>query len=123
MFKYGRLFAVIEIQKHKKAKVVCLLVGKKAKNSTRYTISQLRWRITHNLYWQEKRINRFSDEYQKLIDRAYDMLSQNEDFQKALKDTSSCKFTHSIGKRDMRKTVLTEYELISRLERIRKKNE
>ena len=113
----------LKFRSTKKQKQVCLFVGKKAKNSTRYTIAQLRWRITRNLYWQGKRINRFSDEYQKLIDRAYDMLSQNEDFQKALKDTSSCKLTHSIGKRDMRKTVLTEYELISRLERIRKKNE
>lgn len=113
----------LKFRNTKKQKQVCLLAGKEAKNSTRYTTAQLRWRISHNLYWQGRRINRFSDEYQKLIDRAYDMLSQNEDFQKALKDTSSCKLTHSVGKRDMRKTVLTEYELISRVERIRKKNE
>lgn len=107
----------------KKQKRVCLLAGKEAKNSTIYTIAQLRWRTTHNLYWQGKRINRFSDEYQKLLDKAYEALSQNSDFEKALKDSSSYTLTHSICKTDKRKTVLTEYELISRLERIRKKNE
>ena len=35
----------------------------------------------------------------------------------------SYSLTHSIGKTDMRRTVLTEYELISRLERLRKKYE
>ena len=107
----------------KKQNQVCSLAGKEAKNSTRHTVAQLRWRITHNLYWQGRRINRFSDEYQQLLDRAYDMLSENEDFQKALKDSLSYKLTHSIGKTDARKTILTESELISRLDRIRKNYE
>ena len=107
----------------KKQMQVCSLAGKEAKNSTRHTVAQLRWRITHNLYWQGRRINRFSDEYQQLLDRAYDILSENEDFRKALKDTSSYKLTHSIGKTDARKTILTESELISRLDRIRKNYE
>lgn len=103
----------------KKQKQVCLLSGKDAKNSTRHTIVQLRWRITHNLYWQGERIKRFSDEYQKLLDRVYEELSQNSDFEKALKDSLSYTLAHSIGKTDVRKTVLTEYEFISRLERMR----
>lgn len=103
----------------KKQQQVCLLTGKDAKNSTRHTIAQLRWRITHNLYWQGKRINRFSDEYQKLLDKAYEALSQNSDFEKALKDSLPYTLAHSIGKTDKRITVLTEYELISRLERMR----
>lgn len=103
----------------KKQQQVCLLTGKDAKNSTKHTFAQLRWKITHNLYWQGKRINRFSDEYQKLLDRAYEALSQNSDFEKALKDSLSYTLAHSIGKTDVRKTVLTEYEFISRLERIR----
>ena len=123
MFKYGRLFAVIEIQKHNKQKQVCLLLGREAKNSTRHTVAQLRWRVTHSLYWQGKRINRFSDEYKKLLDRVYDMLSENEEFQNALKDSSSYILTHSIGKRDMQKTILTEFEFVLRLERLRKNTE
>lgn len=103
----------------KKQKQVCLLFGKEAKNSTKHSVAQLRWRLTNNLYWQGKRINRFSDEYQKLIDRAYVSLSRNSDFEKALMNSSSYTLAHSIGKTDKRKTVLTEYEFISRLERLR----
>lgn len=103
----------------KKQKLVCLLAGKEAKNSTIYTIAQLRWRTTHNLYWQGKRINRFSDEYQKLLDRAHKELSKNTDFTRALKETAEKELVHSIGKNDARKTVLTEYEFIYRLSRIR----
>lgn len=103
----------------KKQKQVCLLLGKDAKNSTRHTLAQLKWRITHNLYWQGKRINRFSDEYQKLLDRAYCELSKNTDFIRVLFETTEKELVHSIGKNDTRKTVLTEYEFISRLNRIR----
>ena len=103
----------------KKQQQVCLLLGKDSKNSTRHTIVQLRWRTTHNLYWQGKRINRFSDEYQKLLDRAYCELSKNTDFIKALFETAEKELVHSIGKNDARKTVLTEYEFILRLNKIR----
>lgn len=103
----------------KKQKQVCLLSGKEAKNSTKHTLAQLRWRTTHNLYWQGKRINRFSDEYQKLLDRAYCELSKNKDFIKALDESGGKELIHSIGKNDAQKTVLTEYEFISRLNRIR----
>ncbi len=103
----------------KKQKQVCLLSGKEAKNSTRRTLAQIRWRITHNLYWQGKRINRFSDEYQRLLDKVYCELAKNKDFIKALEDTAEQELVHSIGQNDTRKTVLTEYELIFRLNRIR----
>ncbi len=103
----------------KKQKQVCLLSGKDAKNSTRHTLAQLRWRITHNLYWQGKSISRFSDEYQKLLDKAYTQLSKNKDFIKALEGTSGKELVHSIGKNDARRTVLTEYEFILRLNKIR----
>ena len=103
----------------KKQKQVCLLSRKDAKNSTRHTLAQTKWRITHNRYWQGKRINRFSDEYQKLLDKAYCELSKNTDFIKALDETAEKELVHSIGKNDARKTVLTEYEFISRLNRIR----
>ena len=109
----------LKFRSAKKQKQVCLLSGKEAKNSTRYTFSQLRWKITRSLYRQGKRISRFSGEYQQLIDKAYAELSQNADFTKALKETSGKELTHSIGKTDAAKTILTEYEFISRLVSIR----
>lgn len=103
-----------------KQKQVCLLSEKKAKNSTKHTFAQFRWRVTHYLYWQGKRISRFSDEYQKLIDRSYNEFSKNTDFIKALEKIGEKELVHSIGKNDTRrKTVLTEYEFISRLNSIR----
>jgi hypothetical protein len=103
----------------KKQKQVCLLSGKVAKNSTRHTIAQLRWRITHNLYWQGKRINRFSDEYQMLLDKAYKSLAENHGFHKALMDSSPYTFAHSIGKTDNRKTVLKKIRCLNRTTDIR----
>lgn len=102
-----------------KQKKICLLSSAEAKNSTRYKFAQLRWRITHNLYWQGRKICRFSDGYQKLLDRAYKELSGNKDFMNALKSTGNSSLVHSVGKTDTRKTVLTEYELVSRLMHIR----
>lgn len=107
----------------RKQKNVCLLSGKNAKNSTRHTFAQFRWRITHNLYWQGRRVNRFSDEYQNLLDRAYNELSKNTEFIKALECSSGNVLVHSIGKKDARKTVLTEYEFVSRLNSVRDKIE
>lgn len=103
-----------------KQRRVCLLSGVDAKKSSRCNISQLRWRLTHNLYWQGKLISRYSDEYQKLLDRAYSELSRNEGFIKALKASSGNTLIHSIGKKNVKKTVLSEYEFISRLEKIRR---
>lgn len=103
----------------KKQKQVCLLSGKEAKNFTKHTFAQLRWRITKTLYWQGKRINRYSDEYQFLLDKAYNELAKNKEFSEALRCTHESYIVHSVGKKNMCKTVLTEYEYISRLERIR----
>ena len=104
--------------KSKQARV-CLLSGVDAKKSTRHTLAQLRWKLTHTLYWQGKPIDRFSGEYQELLDKAYKELSYNMNFQKAIKSSSASTLIHTIGKTDARKTVLTEYEFISRLQAIR----
>lgn len=113
------LLQSLKFKNPKKQKKICLLSGKEAKNVSKHSFSQLRWRITHNLYWQGQRINRFSDDYQKLLDKFYDALSTNEEFIKALIESKPYVLTHSIGKQDVRQTVLTEYEFLSRLERIR----
>jgi predicted NAD-dependent protein-ADP-ribosyltransferase YbiA (DUF1768 family) len=96
-------------------KYVCTLVGLKAK----FKGKPKKWWKTQTLYWQSKEINRHSDEYQKLLDRAYDSLMQNEGFRKALAATGNAVLTHSIGKNDSSKTVLTESEFCSRLMKLR----
>lgn len=94
---------------------VCKLVGKAAK----FKGKKKKWFRTQMLYWQGKEIPRNSDEYQRLLDRAFNELGKNEGFRKALIATGNATLTHSIGKRKTNETVLTVQEFTSRLYRLR----
>ena len=93
---------------------VCTLVGKAAK----YKGKDKKWWKTQTLYWQGKEYKRDSEEYQILLNRAYNALFQNEGFKKALLSTTGF-LTHSIGKNDETKTVLTQAEFCGRLMKLR----
>lgn len=94
---------------------VCKLVGKAAK----FKGKKKKWWRTQTLYWQGKGFKRDSQEYQDLLDRAFDALAQNTGFQKALLATGKATLTHSIGKSKEQETVLTKQEFCSRLTKIR----
>ena len=96
---------------------VCTLVGKQAK----FKGKKKKWWKTQTLYWQGKEYKRDSEDYQMLLDRAYDALSKNTSFKKALLATGSSNLTHSMGKRNKSETVLTEREFCSRLTILRNK--
>ena len=96
-------------------KFVCTLVGKAAK----FKGKRKKWWRTQTLYWQGREYNRDSNEYQQLLDRAFEALSLNEKFRKALLATNGSPLSHSLGKRDITKTVLTEREFCSRLTKLR----
>lgn len=98
-------------------KEVCKLVGKAAK----FKGKKKKWWRTQTLFWQGQSFKRDSQEYQELLDRAFDALSQNSSFQKALLATKGATLTHSIGKTKITETVLTTQEFISRLNQIRNK--
>ena len=98
-------------------KEVCKLVGKQAK----FKGKKKKWFKTQILYWQGKEFKRDSEEYQELLDRAFEALSTNESFKKALLATGNATLTHSIGKTQQSTTVLTRSEFCSRLTRIRTK--
>lgn len=92
---------------------VCKLVGYAAKKKGR----NKKWYVTQTLYWRGVSYKRDSKEYQILLDRAYQaMFDQSESFRNALfaagKDAV---FTHTIGKTDNSKTVLTRSEFCKRL--------
>lgn len=95
-------------------KYVCTLVGKAAK----FKGKDKKWWKTQTLYWQDKEYKRDSEEYQFLLNRAYNALYENEGFKKTLKASSGV-LTHSIGKNDQSKTVLTQSEFCSRLMKLR----
>lgn len=94
---------------------VCKLVGFKAKMRGK----NKKWWRDQTLYWKGIPIVRDSQEYQDLLDRAYEELSKNEGFVKALKATGNAVLTHSLGKTDSSKTVLTIKEFCSRLMKLR----
>lgn len=96
-------------------KEVCKLVGKAAK----FKGKKKKWWKTQTLYWKNQEFKRDSKEYQILLDRAFEALSQNTSFQKALLATGNANLTHSIGKNKITETVLTQKEFCSRLLKIR----
>lgn len=103
-------FKNVDMQKY-----VCTLVGKAAK----YKGKDKKWWQTQTLYWQGKEYKRDSKEYQLLLNRAYNALYKNEGFKKALEASKPSVLTHSIGKNDESKTVLTQSEFCGRLMKLR----
>lgn len=108
----------LKVKSIKRQRQICMLSGIEAKKAPS-SYDNIRWKLTGKLYWNGKCINRYSDTYQKLIDRAYLSLYKNTTFRKALNDSAGSKLQHSIGKHNARKTVLTEYEFLSRLYKLR----
>jgi bacteriophage protein GP30.3 len=96
-------FSDPEMQKH-----VCTLVGKKAK----FKGKKKRWWREQKLYWQGKAINRHGDEYQELLDRAFDALSENSGFRRALLATHNAVLTHSIGKKNPSETIFNSQRIL-----------
>lgn len=103
-------FSSIEMQKY-----VCTLVGKCAKSKG----ARKNWKRTQTLYWLGVAMKRDSDEYQALLDKAFYSLCQNGKFRKALLATQTSTIKHSIGRRKITDTVLTQQEFCSRLTNLR----
>ncbi len=112
---HGRVFTIIEIFGRGNAKT-CLHVSWEESEIQR---KKKRWWREQKLYWQGKVIDRHSDEYQELLDRAFDSLSENSGFRRALLATHNAVLTHSIGKKNPSETILTRNEFCSRLTKIR----
>jgi len=98
-------------------KEVCKLIGIKAKRAGKGK----NWQRRQLLYWQGEAMERRSVKYQKLLDRAYDALYENQKFKAALAAAGDATFTHSVGKRKEGETVLTIQEFCSRLNRLRER--
>jgi len=99
-----------EMQKH-----VASLVGLTAKKKGR----EKNWRSTQTLWWGGIAIERDSGFYQDLLDAAFEALFTNEKFKSALQATGNAVLTHHIGKTNLRETVLTQKEFVSRLHKLR----
>lgn len=107
----GLKFKSPEMQRH-----VMTLVGKAAK----FKGKGKKWWRTQTLWWQGEPIERDSKEFQDLLDEAFTALfEQNQTARRALLATGKAVLTHSIGKNDPKRTVLTEQEFVSRLMALR----
>ena len=99
------------MQKH-----VCTLVGRAAKMKGK----DKNWKTSQTLWWNGNPIKRDSDEYQELLDEAFEsMRDGSESFRKALLASGKAVLTHSIGRTKENETVLTVREFCSRLTKIR----
>jgi len=96
---------------------VCKLVGLAAKY--RGKKRNKRWRRLQTLWWKGQIYERGGDEYQRLLDRAFEALAKNQSFRNALVASGNAVLTHSIGKTRVQDTVLTVQEFCSRLTRLR----
>ena len=111
-FLQGLKFESKEMQEY-----VCSLVGYAAKKKGR----NKNWQEKQTLYWKGKPIKRDSDEYQDLLNRAYNAMYENTKFKAALEASKGATLTHSMGKNKKSETVLTTQEFCSRLTYLRDK--
>jgi len=98
------------MQKH-----VATLVGYMAKKIGR----EKNWKFKGILWWNGEPIDRYSIDYQELLDVAYNALVKNQSFLKALLASKNAVLTHRMGKTSASETVLTQSEFCSRLMKIR----
>jgi predicted NAD-dependent protein-ADP-ribosyltransferase YbiA (DUF1768 family) len=97
---------------------VCTLVGRKAK----FKGKKKKWYRTGKLYWLGQEIDRYSNEYQVLLDRAFEALyTGNDAARRALRSTGDAVLEHSIGKKNPSETILTRNEFCSRLTQLRER--
>lgn len=106
-----------DVQEEQEA--VAALVGYQA-----YKIGQAgnNWRDTQTLWWKGKAYPRLSKPYHALVERAYDAcFDASPQFQKSLVETGTMALTHVIGSHDPTMSVLTEWEYIYNVYRLRSK--
>jgi predicted NAD-dependent protein-ADP-ribosyltransferase YbiA (DUF1768 family) len=78
------------------------------------------WVQSGHLFWRGAAVDRLSDDYQALLDRAYAALfAQASKFRAALAASGEAPLVHSLGKDDPTETILTTEEFCSRLVRLR----
>jgi hypothetical protein len=97
-------------------KYVCSLIGRAAKDKG----SKKNWKTDQRLYWMGTSYDRSSQEYLDLVHRAYQELSKNDGFRRAIMASRSATYQHSMGKRKPADTVLTRQEFIHELQEARR---
>jgi predicted NAD-dependent protein-ADP-ribosyltransferase YbiA (DUF1768 family) len=106
----------LKIEDNDEQQRVCRLVGAAAQKVGR----TYDWSKSGSLWWRGEPIDRLSDAYQTLLDRAYEALFiQSDKFRAALAASGNARLTHALGSSDPCETILTCEEFCPRLERLR----
>lgn len=106
----------------KEQDAICKLFGEAAKKVGNYYKNQNIF-DRNTLYWNGKSFNRYSQEYNNLLEKVYDAkYNADSEFRNILQLTNGYKLTHRIGKTDKNDTVLTEKEFMDCLNHLRKQN-
>lgn len=104
--------------KHRDLDKQCQLCQMKGGNARKRSVTS--WQTDQIVWWRGLAIDRQSQDYQRLLHRAYQaMFDQNERFRAALMATRGITLTHTTGETDPFKTILTASELCSILTEIR----
>ena len=100
---------------------ICTLPGFLAKKVGNYLKKSGKF-DRKTVYWQGQEYNRYSKDFAKVIDRAYDSkFKQDRLFRTVLNSSKDKTLTHTIGKSDPNDTILTEEEFIQHLDKLREK--
>lgn len=98
---------------------ICALKGREAKRAATNN-----WQHDQRVWWRGQAIDRQSEEFQALLERAYEALfEQNTRFRMALMSTKGKRLYYLHGRNDSHKTILTAQEFCRILTDLRTKNE
>jgi len=89
-----------------KQRQICSMKGG---NARKHSVTS--WQTDQIVWWKGQAFDRQSEEYQKLLRRAYQaMFDQSERFRAALMSTRGITLVHSSGEKNPYKTIITEQE-------------
>jgi len=104
--------------KHKEKDKQLQICSMKGGNARKRSVTS--WQTDQIVWWKGVAIDRQSEEYQKLLRRAYQaMFDQSERFRAALMLTRGITLTHKSGETNPYKTILTEREFCQILTEMR----
>lgn len=114
----GSMEGFLQSLKHQdrdKQRQICSMKGG---NARKHSVTS--WQTDQIVWWKGQAYDRQSEEYQKLIRRAYQaMFDQSERFRAALMQTRGITLIHSSGEESPYKTILTEQEFCQILTEMR----
>lgn len=114
----GSMEGFLQSLKHQdrdKQRQICSMKGG---NARKHSVTS--WQTDQIVWWKGQAYDRQSEEYQKLIRRAYQaMFDQSERFRAALMQTRGITLIHSSGEKSPYKTILTEQEFCQILTEMR----